>query len=181
MKFTEAWADVASKNTILKFVVLMLALCCVAFAITTTRLALKEPLVIERSCLSKAATKGSPDRSTSEIEAFVNEAISRRFNSDAPSTDGFLSPEEDLGRKKDQQTLASQGMRQRVLVNSVKIDGNQITIDSDRLISVGAVRSAFSFPLTGTIATVTRSESDPYGLVLVRVVGPDNGKKEKRK
>jgi hypothetical protein len=181
MRFTEAWADVASKNTVLKFVVLMLALCCVAFAITTTRLALKEPLVIERSCLSKEATKASSDRSASEIESFINEAVNKRFNSDVASSDGYLSPEEDLGRKKDQQTLASQGMRQRVLVNSVKIDGNQLTLDCDRVISVGAVRSAFSFPLTATIATVLRSESNPYGLVLVNVTGPDSGKKERRK
>jgi hypothetical protein len=181
MRFTEAWADVASKNTVLKVVVLVLMLCCVAFAVTTTRLALREPLVIDRACVSKAAIKGSPDRSTSEVEVFITEAINRRFNSDAASSEGFLSPEEDLGRKKDQQTLLAQGMRQRVLVNSVKIDGNQATLDCDRVISIGAVRSALSFPLTVTIATVTRSESNPYGLVLVSVVGPDSGKKEKRK
>jgi hypothetical protein len=181
MKFTEAWADVASKNTALKFVILILALCCIAFAVTTTRLALKEPLVIERACVSKAAIKGSPDRSASEVETFVNEAITRRFNSDAVTSDGYLSPEEDAGRKKDQQTLAAQGMRQKILVNSVKIDGNQISIDSDRVISVGSVRSALSFPLTATIATVPRSESNPYGLMLVNVVGPDNGKKEKKR
>jgi hypothetical protein len=181
MRFTEAWADVASKNTVLKYVILILALCCITFAVTTTRLALKEPLVIERSCFSKAVEKGSPDRTASEIEMFVTEAITRRFNSDAAASDGYLSPEEDAGRKKDQQTLATQGMRQKILVNSVKVDGNQIAIDSDRVISVGSVRSALSFPLTATIATVPRSEADPYGLVLVSVVGPDNGKKEKRR
>jgi hypothetical protein len=181
MRFTDAWADVAAKNTALKFVVLILALCCVIFSVTATRLALKEPLVIERSCFSKVAQSGPSNRSPNEIEAFANEAINRRFNSDAATSDGYLSSEEDAGRRKDQQTLAGQGMRQRVLVNSVKIDGNQLTIDSDRLISVGSVRSAFSFPLTATIATVTRTEANPYGLVLMKLIGPEELKKEKRK
>jgi hypothetical protein len=181
MRFTEAWADVAQKNTILKAVIAALSLCCLAFAITTTRLALRDPIVIERGCVSKAANRSSQDRTPSEIDTFLSEAISRRFNTGTSSSDGFLSPEEELGRKKDQESLLAQGMTQRVLVNSAKVDGNQISLDCDRIISVGAVRSAFSFPLKATIATVTRSEANPYGLVLMSISGPDNGKKEKRK
>jgi hypothetical protein len=180
MRFTEAWADVASKNTALKYVVFVLALCCVTFAVTTTRLALKEPLVIERACVSKAVTTGSPDRTTTEVESFVREAISRRFNSDGLPSEGYLSLEEDAGRKKEQQTLQTQGMRQRVIVNSTKIDGNQITLDCYRIISVGAVLSALPFPLTATIGTMSRTEANPYGLVLVNVSNPDAGKKGRK-
>jgi hypothetical protein len=181
MKFTEAWADVAQKNTIFKIVIAALSLCCLVFAITTTRLALRDPLVIERGCFTKIANKGSQDRAASEVDAFLSEAISRRFNTGSVPSGVFLSPEEELGRRKDQETLAGQGMSQRVLLNSAKVDGNQVSLDCDRIISVGAVRSAFTFPLKATIATVNRTEANPYGLVLMNILGPDSGKKEKRK
>lgn len=181
MKFTTAWAEVAAKNTTYKFVILVLTVACAILALSTTRLALQEPIVIERGCVSKSASVVSPDRSTTEIDAFVREAIARRFNSDVVASDGFLSPEEEAGRKKDLQALSSQSMKQRVLVNSVKIDGNQVTLDCDRVISVGAIRSALTFPLTGILAITTRSEANPYGLVLMSVNPVDTSKKEKTK
>jgi hypothetical protein len=64
-------------------------------------------------------------------------------------------------------------MRQRVLVNAVTKNGDSLIVDADRIISVGSIRSAFPFPLIANISIVTRSQSNPYGLVLVRAL-PQN-------
>ena len=126
------------------------------------------------------ATKPAAHTSV-EIEAFVKEALRHRFDTDATPNAEFLSVDEFRLRAKEQDELQRRQMRQRVLVNGVTKNGDAITVDSDRLISVGTIRSAFTFPLTLTISSVTRSEANPYGLVLVKVTpvaqGGTNDKK----
>ena len=44
-----------------------------------------------------------------------------------------------------------------------------LTVDADRLISVGEIRSTLKFPLKVQLARVARSEGNPYGLQLSAV------------
>lgn len=172
MKFTVAWAKVSSENSILKSVVLCLTLLCLFFGISSLKLALKDPLVVERGCFTKSAPMGDSKRTSTEIEAFITEALSQRFNSQALVQNDFLSDEEQLLRAKEQKDLKNRSLFQRVIVNSVTVDGAVVTVDADRLISVGEVRSAFRFPLTVKIESVARTSGNPYGLVAseVRVI-----------
>ena len=72
MKFTSAWADVVTQNLTLKVVVAVLGFCTIALSLTTAKIALKAPLLIERSCFSKATPVAEArQHTTSEIEAFV--------------------------------------------------------------------------------------------------------------
>ncbi len=72
-------------------------------------------------------------------------------------------------------------MRQKIVVQDIKFDGERILVDADRLIAVGDIRSAFRLPLELKLGTVSRSAANPHGLLLERVISlkteerkPDN-------
>jgi hypothetical protein len=168
MKFTTAWADVAAKNVTLKIAVILLSLSTMILGVASAKLSLRDPLIIERSCFSKALSVASNQHTSQEIEAFVREALAQRFNSE--STEVFLlSSDEQTNRTQEEKEMNTRGMKQRLIVNSVKADGNTVQVDADRLISVGQIRSALPFPLTVIITTASRSQSNPYGLLALKV------------
>lgn len=166
MKFTTAWANLSSENQVLKFIILILGGIACFFALTTLKLALREPLVVDRGCVTTAATLSDGKRTNDEIAAFLKDALAQRFNTTAIPHDGFISDEETSNRLKEQQDLKTRNLKQTVVVNAVQINGDAISVDADRLISVGEVRSAFKFPLIVRVSATTRSLSNPYGLVL---------------
>lgn len=168
MKFTTAWADVAAKNVSLKFAVMFLSLCTLTLTVALVKSALKEPIVIERSCFSKSIATSSAQHTAQEIDAFIKEAISQRFDTEGTQTN-FLSTEESDFRKQEQKDLRSRNIRQTILVTSVKAEGNTVQIDSDRIVGVGQVRSVLAFPMVATISSTQRSHANPYGLILARV------------
>jgi hypothetical protein len=169
MKLTTAWANVVSQNLTLRATVLILALCTLVFSITTVRLAIRDPLIIDRECVSKAVTSAGAKHSTTEIDAFVRMALTKRFDTGATDTEIFLSDEENGFRAKEQDELSKRNITQRLVINGLKIDGSTVTVDADRLLSVGKVKSAIAFPLVVTLATLDRSTADPYGLSIRRV------------
>ncbi len=176
MKFNVAWAKVIAQNSVLKFVILCLSLTSLFFGLSSLKLALKDPIVIDRACFSKGANISDGKRTPTEIEFFLKEALQQRFDSVVQPRDGFLSSDELLLREKEQKDLESKKLIQRVVLNSVQLDGKAIQVETDRIISVGDLRSAFKFPLKVTIETVTRTEGNPYGIVLkeVKPVGKES-------
>jgi hypothetical protein len=179
VKFTTAWAEVLTQNSILKFVTAILAFCLLAMSICSIKLALRDALIIERACYSRSLTVASTQRTEGEVEAFVREALGQRFDTDAVLVPGMMSTEEENFRKQEQEGLKSSRMTQRIIVNKVTSDKDGVTVDADRLIAVGSVRSAFVFPLSLALSSTTRNDSDPYGLVLVRVTQQRNEGKTK--
>ncbi len=177
-----AWACVLAKNISLKLATLILLLLTITLGLTTVKLALREPLIVERGCISRLVQTGSTERTPAEIEAFITEALTMRFNTNSPQIGGYLSLDEDGVRINDQKELLQRSMTQKIIINGVKINGATVTVDTDRLISVGNIRSALPFLLFAQIATVTRNESNPYGLVLnkVSVIKKDEGDEKRR-
>ena len=169
MKFTAVWAETAAKNVTLKVVIALLSLLTGSLGITTAKLSLRDPLIIERTCFPKALTPASTARTVDEIEAFIKAVIHQRFDSGAAVIPGYLSVDEEVFRRQEQDALKTSNMTQVVIVNSIKIDKESVTVDADRLISVGQVRSAFAFPLVATLSSTPRTEGNPYGLVVIKV------------
>lgn len=179
MKVSTAWARVASENSVLKFVVLCLTGLTLFLGFSALKLALKEPLVIDRGCFSKKATALTDGKRTqSEIEAFLKEALTQRFDSAASVRNGFISSEESGLREKEQKELDARKLSQRLVLNQVVANGNVLTIDADRLISVGDIRSAFKFPLAVKVESIARSEGNPYGLILVEAKAIEKNEKQ---
>lgn len=170
MKFTMAWANVLKENLNLRLAVLTLAFTTVSLGIVALRLALKQPLLIERGCHTGVLQTSDNGRTEAEITAFVKSALASRFDTDTADARTFLSDQEFHNRIAEQQELQKKDVRQRVLVNSVTVKGEAITVDCDRIISVGKIRSALPFPVQATVATQSRSEANPYGLLLTNVV-----------
>ena len=169
MKYTEAWASVVSQNLNLKIVTGILGVLSIVLGMVTLKLTFKDSVIIDRGCYSKVATPVKDEHSKAEIESFLKEALSQRFDSLVQPVDGLLSPDELALRATEQREFHSRGMKQRLVVNQVTDESNGFKVDADRIISVGEVRSAFKFPLLVKLESKSRSYSNPYGLLVVTV------------
>ena len=132
MRFTTAWSEVVAQNTTLKLVIALLTVLTACLGFTSAKLSMREPLVIERACYSQAVPTGSTRRTEAEIEAFNREMLRERFDSGAILVPGHLSSEEEAFRKQEQEALKTSNMTQRIVVNSVKVDKESISVDADR-------------------------------------------------
>jgi hypothetical protein len=177
MKFTLAWSEVLSQNSILKILLLALTSLCLVLASGLILISEKDPLIIERACYSSLLGRGDTAPTNSEVKAFINEALSQRFDSHFISHPTFLSTEEKVKAQKEREEMTAKKMRQRIIINGLNVTADKITVDSDRLISVDNVRTAFRFPLEVKLATVPRTDQNPYGLILQSVSElPNQGK-----
>lgn len=169
MKFNVAWAKAAQENSVLKTAVLILGSLSTLLGICMTQMALKAPLVIERGCFSKSAALSESPHTNVEIESFIETALPQRFDTKDPGRESFLSSSERELRVKEQKDLTARKLNQRVVVNAVSVGEKSITVEADRLISVGDIRSAFKFPLSVKVESVARTVGNPYGLILSEV------------
>ncbi len=169
MKFSVAWAQTLAQNVSLKFATVTLLISTLTFAMMLVKLSLKNPIVIERGCFSKQVVQATNDRSPIEIEAFLKEALAMRFNGGAAINLNYLSSQEDLARKLELKELQQKNIIQKVIVNSIKIDAQNILAFCDRIVSIGPVRSIIPVVLSVQLESTTRTESDPYGLVVSQI------------
>lgn len=179
MRFLSVWDGVINENTTLKVSVFALTISLITVAAALAFSSKKPALVIERSCFSKAVKAQETALNKTEIETFLKMAVEKRFNTDAFEIDQFLSLKQRELRRAEQDDLKNRNMKQTIFVNQVKIDEDKIQLDCDRLISVGEIRSAFSFKLVAKIETTNRSETNPYGLVLVEIENPSKESRQK--
>lgn len=183
MKYTEAWANVVAQNLNLKMVSMILGALSIMLGMITLRLTFKDSIIIERGCFSKAILPVKDEHSKSEIEAFLKESLSQRFDSEVQPVDGLLSPDELRLRMIEQKEFESRKMVQKVIVSSVSETEDGFRVEADRLISVGEVRSAFRFPLFVKLESKPRSYSNSYGLLVTAAKAVDdksNSSKEKK-
>lgn len=184
MKFTEAWSSVISQNLNLKITSLVLGAISMILGLTTLRLTFKDSIVIERGCFSTLANKVDDKHSTQEIQAFIKTALAQRFDSQTQPIDGLLAIDELNLRNQEQKEFTSRGFKQSVVVSSIvpTEQESQFKVDADRIIAVGEVRSAFRFPLIIKLESKARSNSNPYGLLIVSINQADkDAKSEKEK
>lgn len=179
MKFTTAWAKTAMQNVTLKMATLTLSIVAISQLIVIISMSLKEPLIIERSCFSKPLPTKPLEPTQEEIKSFLSEALSMRFDSAGYLKLGYLAIEETISREKELGILKSKQMNQRVLVSEIKIQGNDIFVLTDRLISIGKVKSVLPLNLKVVIQQTSRSESNPYGLIISSVTQIED-KEEKK-
>lgn len=179
MKYTEAWSSVVSQNFTLKSVTLILGALSFILTMVTLKLAFKDSMIIERGCYSRVSQPIKDEHSKQEIENFLREAISQRFDSQVLATDGMLSPDELRIRDQEQKEFTNRNLKQRVVINSVLETPEGFKLDTDRIISVGDVRSAFKFQLLVKLESKSRSQSNPYGLLIVSTKQTDDKQSQK--
>ncbi|MBI4402590.1 MAG: hypothetical protein HY537_00425 [Deltaproteobacteria bacterium] len=178
MKFQIAWAAVLTQNNALKVALCVTTLTILILSGTVINLALRAPLVIERECWSKAVQTVQNKQTAQEIENFLRFAIPKRFDTDASDAKVFLDSEELGFRTVEQEDLTRKGMKQKVIVDSIQISEKEIVVDTDRILTLGAVRSSIPFLLSVQILATPRTAANPYGLVLEKVTKQEGGKKQ---
>lgn len=157
----------ASQNRTLKTVTFFLFILSLASSIITLKMSFKEALIIDRGCFSNTVNASKDERSFTEIESFIKQALAERFDSDYSMNKGFISNDEKKLKDLEQKDFLSRNIKQKIIVNSVTQTKNGFFINADRLISVGDIRSAFRFPLIVQIEPQKRTESNPYGLTFI--------------
>lgn len=167
MRFVDTLTKITNENTALKWVVISLAAILLGLSLLVATLATRAPLVIERECQSRAVLLSDTAPTNAEIEAFVREVLHERFDFEGQPTAALLSASELRASLKDRTELKDRGMKQRLFINGILREGDKLEVDTDRLISVGELRSAFKFPLTLTLGSTARTVANPYGLILV--------------
>ena len=183
MRFPKAWAEVAKQNQVLRVAIVGVSISGALALLISLKFAFKDPLIIERGCYSSvvaATSRQAPTRD--EIEGFIRESVSQRFDTDANVQADMISLDELGNRSTEQEELKRRGIRQRVLVNSVTFKNDAYLVDADRMLSVGQLRSALAFPLMVKIQRAARSVSNVYGLVLLKVSAQntEGGKNESK-
>lgn len=169
MRFSQAWAEVAKQNNVLRVAVLGVSFVSVVVLMISLKFAFKEPLLIERGCFTSASPIQSQVQTPEEIESFIKEALAQRFNSDSLVVGDYFSLEEIKNRENEQAELKRREIKQKLVVNTIKKQGDDYLADTDRILSVGQIRSAFQMPVVVTVAKNSRTSGNPYGLVLVKV------------
>lgn len=178
MKFTEAWANIARQNVNLKIALIITSFTTLIMTFASAKLSLQDPILIERSCYSTTLKHSAVNHTEDEVKTFVNEALKQRFNTKVKVSDSFIIKSERKYKIKEQSDLRKKGILQTIIINGVSVKGDKITVDSDRLFNVKNVRSAVSFPLIVKVETQSRTESNPYGLILTEVSSYKKSKKE---
>jgi hypothetical protein len=167
--YVHTWASLAQNNNLLKILVSTLTLLCLLLSGVILRQSMKPPLIIERACASRVAATSDIAPTSSEVESFIREALSARFDTDSHLGGDLLSLSEIEARQTEQTELKKHEIKQRIFLNTLTQAGSDLTADVDRLLSVGAIRSAFSFPLKLTLERTQRTNANPYGLVLTEI------------
>ena len=87
--------------------------------------------------------------------------------------------EELKNRDAEQDELKKRNIKQKITVNSVIKKEGKFAVDSDRILSVGTLRSAFQFPLILDVERQPRTQGNSYGLILLKV-SPQNKEEGKK-
>jgi hypothetical protein len=179
MRISLAWAKTATQNVSLKWATASLSIVCLILVVGLLRLALKAPLVVDRGCYSATINpEGSTDPTREEIRAFLIEALSYRFDSTSEAKVREISQEESQFRLKEQDLLKQKQISQRFIVTKVNFEGKDIFIEADRILTIGKAKTILPMPLKVEVQKTTRSEANPYGLVLT---GTSSSQKESEK
>ena len=158
-----------NENNALKVGLGFLTLCCLMMCITIVKLSLAEPLIIERECISRAINPVQNTQTPKEIEDFLKVALAKRFDSETVDSRLFLNEDEFQFRFKEQEELSRKGMKQRVFLNSAHVTPKEITVDLDRILSLGNIRSNIPLLLNVQVAATARTPGNPYGLVIQKI------------
>ena len=183
MKFSDAWAEVIRQNQHFKIALLASVITSIVLSFCTIHFSTKGPLIFERSCYTKQSNASNSKQTALEYEMFLDKALKQRFNTNEKVIEGFLSVEEKKNKVKEQSALAQNGLSQFILLRKIEFKDGYFNVDADRLYSVNNVRSALSIKLKVTVESKDRTETNPYGLILIKTeeikpLEKDGGKNE---
>ena len=179
MKFELAWADVLARNNLLKVFAGLTTILSVVLSVGLVRAATREPIVVERECSTLIANLGDAKHSENEIRDFVEQAIESRFDHRFHFASTLFTKELAAGYQSEEEQYKRRGIQQTLVVNQVIVEGAEVTVDADRIVTMGKVRAVLKFSLKLKIAKVPRSNFNPWGLIIenIEVIKDENEEK----
>lgn len=169
MRFSQAWSHIATQNNVLRIATLFVCATSFIAILLLIKLAMKEPLIIERSCFNSALESKNINQTPQETENFIREALNQRLNSDALLNSDYFSLDELRSRENELLEFKKRDIKQKIFVNSIQSKNGNYIVDIDRLLVAGTIRSAFQVSLLVSISQTPRSNSNPYGLVVIKI------------
>lgn len=167
MRFSSAVDSLTKENQFLRGLAKGLLLLSIALLGLVFVLYDKNPIMVERSSRGLEIVKPTAlVRSESEIRMAIGLMLKARFNSDAPSPEIFLSDTQLTLRENEQRELKARSMSQNVIVREISISKDQATVDMDRVIALGDVRSALKVKVRIAFQEIAPNELNPFGLEL---------------
>lgn len=170
MKFTTAWAQVESQNHLLKYTHIVLVFIILILAVLVLKFAFKNPIVIERSS-DRVEVKSISDIKVNEKDflAYLEAILKNRYDYEVEFNPYLYSEAEIQKYQIERKEFQEKKLKQRVLINSVKMDGNNFVADIDRIISIEKVKSVINQKIKLTVISNPRTELNPYGLILENI------------
>ena len=171
MNYIENLKKSFDEKELLKITNLTLTGIVIALCGTLVTTATRDPILVDRSSHKTVIIEKvtADEEKLTEVENFLREALSLRFDSKMKSGNELLSKELSRAHEIEEGELKSKQVAQSVVVNGIQKTKDGFVVDADRIVSISKLRSAFSFPLKAQIEKTSRSEQNPYGLVLVRI------------
>lgn len=167
MKLSTAFDGMARENYFLKLVVKSLLLTTALLLGITYNLYDRIPLVVERGSRGMEIVNATPfSRKATDLKQAIVLMLHARFDSDTVSPELFLNQKQLALRDTEQKDIKARAMSQDVFVRAVTFDKDQATVDIDRIIAVGEVRSALKARIKVTFEETSPNELNPYGLLL---------------
>ena len=180
MRFSSAVDALSKENQFLRNVVKILTLTILMLGLTVLFLHDRAPVVVERSSRGLEVVSMTPlSRSEQDIDLSLRLMLKARFDTAAVSPDVYLSKRQLELREAEQREMQSRGLFQSVVFRKAKVSKDEATIEFDRLLSIGDIRSALKTTIKVAFEECEPNELNPYGLKLA-LATPMEAKEEKR-
>jgi hypothetical protein len=167
MRFASGVDQLQRENAYLKTVTKMLLLLEAVLVGILFNLYDRAPVIVERSSHGLEIVKPTEFAQTEpETKTAIVLMMKARFDSEAVSPEIFLNKTQLVLRDNEQKELKSRSMHQSVVVRGITIKRDEATVDLDRIISVGEIRSALKTKIKISFEEESPNELNPYGLLL---------------
>lgn len=171
MKISTAVDSLTKENKNLRLTVKLLLIVLLCMGAVVMALSNKKPLVVERTSSGLQIVRATPLKRTKiDIIQATKLMLKARFDSHVLNPDLYLTEDELNLRNAEQVDLKSRGITQNIVFRKAQISKDNATVDFDRVLAIGDVRS--DFPTVAKIAYVEVEPNtlNPYGLKLALIV-----------
>ena len=174
MKFSSTVDSLSKENGFLRTVVKILILAVMLLSLAVLFLHDKEPTVVERSSRGLEIVRmTSLKRTEQDVEQALRLMLKSRFDSGAIAPDIFISKRQLELREAEQKEMKSRGLAQNTVFRKAMVTKDAATIDFDRVLAIGEIRSALKTVVKVTFEETEPTELNPYGLKLNDAVATD--------
>lgn len=167
MKFSSTVDSLSKENGFLRTAVKVLILADMLLSLAVLFLFDKEPVVVERSSRGLEIVRMTPFRRTEQdVELALKLMLKSRFDSITSAPGVFISKRQMELREAEQKEMKSRGLAQNTVFRKATVTKDAATIDFDRVLAIGEIRSALKTVVKVTFEETEPTELNPYGLKL---------------